>query len=112
MPWPPGVETTAMSSDPSLYFHSHFLIMEDTTHDRVRYEARQHTDGSHWFVDRVEADGGYTVASDLDEEDAVRIAAALAACEGIPTGQLERGLSSPSLTNVDGPLFRDQRKLL
>lgn len=54
-----------------------------------KFEARQSLRGSYWFVDEKIGGEGYSIATDMSEERAKRIAAALNAVEGISTEALE-----------------------
>lgn len=47
------------------------------------WEARQHSDGSHWFVDAQIGGEGYTIIDELDEKTAVLIALAVNNFEGL-----------------------------
>lgn len=40
---------------------------------KAEYEAREHSDGSHWFVDKIEAGESFTMADELTELEAVKL---------------------------------------
>ena len=47
-----------------------------TKHTPGPWETREHSDGSHWFVDYQQGGEGYTLVDELSEGDARLIAAA------------------------------------